>query len=328
MHKKEKNVFFFGLVLFLVCVQCSVASAAGRKRKKQGEWKAAYPARYVSLGDLLEHSFYLPDGKTRVDSHVLLPQMILSEVVQVTPKLRVQMREFHEKKQDLQPMLELSSALSNPVFNRFVLVGGITAFEAENTALGVRFGYRQGLGDVISGQLPEVKGSVEFKVGVLRMDFYIQDTMRANEVVAAGTGDYILKKGELKVGLDFRKINSGFDLIFQSPLSKAFRETVQEAILNLVENPRTNFLMDWTVPVSKVHAIFKKIFFEAGQRDEIRVGDLFTIYDANEMRIGEVKVDHVSLDQSSAAYIDDPQSKLIRKTKAGNSLKIYFKRAP
>lgn len=252
----------------------------------------------------------LPDGKTRVDMSVMLPELILSEMVQSQNKLRPR---------DATPVDDDK--------DRYILKGGLTSFEAENLKFSVKIGYKPGQGDVGSGSLVGVNGKVAFTIGTMEMDFHIIDTKR-HEVVAVGYGSALTGGGTIGVELDFGVIKTPMDFVYNSPMAPHFRKAVREAVLKMANNPWTNFLMDWTSSVLRVNRELGSIFFSSGARDGIEVNNVFTIYDRDDIRIGEVKVRSAEHEQSSAAFKDDSTGKLLESVRAGDSVKIFFKDTP
>ncbi|MEW6057444.1 MAG: hypothetical protein AB1540_12600 [Bdellovibrionota bacterium] len=291
----------------------SLALAFGKKRKEPAPPSVtqAYPTRVISIGRFLDTPFLLPDGKTRVDMGLLLPELARTEVTQATNKFRV----------------SAQAGEGNGTLARFVLRGGITSFEATSTSANIRFGYKPGLGDLASGVLSGAEGTLSFAIGSLGIDFHIIDTER-QEVVAVGKGSALTGNGKLEVSLDFKDIKSGADFVFNSPMSKVFRAAMRKAIDQMAKDPNTNFFMDWGATVTKVNYDLKRIFFGAGARDEIKPGNVFTLYDNASMRIGEALVYETQHDQSVAAMRDDADQRLLRSVRAGDQVKIYYSEGP
>ena len=78
-------------------------------------------------------------------------------------------------------------------------------------------------------------------------------------------------------------------------------------------------------------AFAEKIFFSAGNRDSIAGGNVFTVYDNNDMRLGEIKVrqaQDVEFEQTAASFKDDPNGALLKSVRQGDAVKIFFKGAP
>jgi hypothetical protein len=269
----------------------------------------AYPTRMVSLGKFLETNFMLPDGKTKVDMSVQLPELIVTEMAHVTTKLRAR------------------GTQSGSDGGRYVFSGGITSFEANNNSMGITIGYKTGVGDIGTGPANGVTGKVTLDVSSMQMDFHIVDTQR-NEVVAVGRGSGLVNGINAHVDVDFGAIDSAADFVHRSAMAPVFRKAIDDAIKQMASDPRTNFYMDWSANVTTLQPSLKRIFFNAGMRDDITAGNVFTIYDNSNMRLGEAKVLNAEMEQSAAVYQDDSGDKLFNSTKAGDKVKIFFKGVP
>ncbi|GEM_PF-1476368 len=292
--------------------------AFGKRRvltKKNNKTKEsqAYPVRDASIGKLYDAQFYLPDGRTRVDSGLALQEILLTEIPRATTKLRTN-------------GLEQESGDSDAPKQRFVIRGGITAFEANLSEWGLKFGYHRGVGDIGEGSAVGLDGEVKVTVGRLEVDFYIFDKVR-REIVGVGSGDARLLGLNLNVTASFNDLETGLDFVRQQKIATIFRSVVREAVKNLMKDPRTNFLMDWESTVASVDTDTRMLTFAGGARDEIKVGDLFEIYSGH-FPIGTVVVNSVARDHSRASYKDDPSNGSLRETREGDRVLIFFKGAP
>ena len=121
----------------------------------------AYPTRDIAFGAFLPTVFTLPDGKTKVDMSVELPDLVLTQLTQSQKVLRA----------------TEASAAPGPAGGapapRYVLKGGLTSFEANNVTNSITFGYAPGVGDIGGGVLTGAEGTLTFNVGALEMDFHI-----------------------------------------------------------------------------------------------------------------------------------------------------------
>lgn len=305
------------LVVSVLAVSClpDAAFAFGKKRPAPPSEPAdtqAYPTRIVSFGKFLSTPFMLPDGKTKVDMAVMLPEIMMTEMLQSQKKLR--------------PRGNSTPVDADPE-DRFVLKGGVTAFEASNMSGSITIGYKPGVGDIGRGTLEGIEGKVTLNVGRLDMDFRIVDTER-DQVVAAGHGSALMPGVTLEVDIDFGAIDTGADFVLKGPLAPIFRSAARKAILQMANDQDTNFLMSWSASVTRVNADVKRVFFSSGARDEIKVNDLFTIYDSNDMRIGEVKVRDAQHEQSAAQFKDDTNDKLLNSVRPGDTVKIFYHKPP
>lgn len=278
----------------------------------------AYPTRLVVMGEFFNTPISLPnEEKTIVDLKSLLPLLVVTEMSQVTSKIRV--------RASGQPNVAIDRSLPE---NRFELRGGITSFEASAFSGGVRFGYKPGIGDISNGAtLTGAQGSVTFKIGTLGMDYHIVDHQR-KEVVAVGRGNAVVGGVDLNVTLNFGDIETAADFVYRSPMTPIFRSAAREAILQMVNDPATNFYMDWTGSVTRLNFDFGKIFLNVGARDSIGLSNVFTVYDASDMRLGEIKVNSVEHEQSSAFFKNDSNQKILRSVRVGDRVKIYFPFVP
>lgn len=309
------------LFIFTCVAYTQEANAFGKRRvltRKPAATPAAsdtqaYPARTVSIGTLYDAQFFLPDGKTKVDSGLALKEILLTEISRATAKLHVE-------------GLEIPASEPGSENQRFVIRGGITAFEANLTEWGLRFGYQRGTGDIGEGTAIGLNGEAKVQVGRLEVDFYIFDKKR-REIVGVGSGDARLLGLNLNITANFDDLETGMDFVRQAKVAAIFRSVVREAISNLVKSPRTNFLMDWERTVSAVDVDTHVLFFGAGTRDDIKVGDLFEIYDGN-FPVGVVRVNTVGRDNAKASYKDDESGALLRGTREGDRVLIYFKETP
>lgn len=304
--------------LFLVVTLAMAPStlhAFGKKRPDPSAPKdsQAFPTRVLTFGNFLSTAFTLPDGKTKVDMSVVLPTLVLGEMETSQHKLRARAPD---------PV----TGVPDPNI-RYVLKGGITAFEANNFTHSVTIGFKPGTGDIGSGVLKGAEGKLTFNVGTLDMTFYIVDRQRSDEVVAVGRGSALTSGVALKVDLDFGVINGAADFVFNSPMAPHFKKAARDAILEMARDPNTNFYMDWSARVVNVNLDLKKFFFGAGGRDDIFPGNVFTVYDSNDMRLGEAKVQSAEHERSAASFKDDPNDKLIQSVRAGDTVKIFFNRA-
>ncbi|MBI3544204.1 MAG: hypothetical protein HY075_13120, partial [Deltaproteobacteria bacterium] len=266
------------------------AHAFGPKRPaapKEPADSQAYPTRDISFGKFLSTPFMLPDGKTKVDMSVVLPDLALTELTQSQKRLRARNTAPSEG--------------SGEPEDRYILKGGLTAFEANNFSSQITIGYKPGAGDIGNGSLTGVQGAVKFNVGTLEMDFHLVDTRR-QEVVAVGHGSALTGGVGLDVEIDFSVIKTGADFVYNSPMAPHFRKAVRDAFLQMANDPNTNFLVDWTAKVTRIDQALKQLFFDAGGRDQVVPGNLFTIYDSGDARLGEVKVQSAEHEQSAAAF--------------------------
>lgn len=274
----------------------------------------AYPRRLISFGPLLNTPFMLPDGKTRVDMGVALPDLLITEMNKRQNKIRAR---------DISSVAGVSGQLTD----RLILKGGITAFEASNMTGSITIGYRPGVGDIGNGTLTDAQGGITFNVGILDMDFRIVDTV-LNETVAVGHGSATPFGVHPSVSLDFNSIHTGIDFVYNSPMSPLFRKAINDAFYDMANNPNTNFYTFWKSSITGVNMDLKRVFFNSGQRDDVKVNDVFTVYDENLVHLGEIKVLGNDMDSSSASYKDDSNGRLLGSTRVGDNVKIYYKNPP
>jgi hypothetical protein len=319
----KKGIFMTLTRSLLISILCftlfpAPSHAFGKKKPSAPSEPAdtqSYPTRVVSFGPFIDTPFTLPDGKTLIDVKSLLPLLVLTEMQQATNRLRGRG--------------VIAPGSDNENKDRYELRGGITSFEASAFSGSISFGYKPGAGDIGHGVLVGGEGKVSFKIGSLGMDFNIVDNQR-HEVVAVGRGSALSGGVDLTVDLDFGVIKTPVDFVFNSPMTPIFRAAARNAILQMANDPNTNFFMDWDAQVTKIDMNLKRIFFNAGARDGIAASNVFTVYDDHEMRLGEIKVDGNVLDhdQAGAYFKADPNSTLINSTRIGDSVKIFFKDVP
>jgi len=271
----------------------------------------AFPTRLISMGKFLETTFTLPDGKTQVDMSVHLPELFVTTLSQTTNRLR----------------LRSSKPIQDPNGDRFVITGGITAFEANAYEGGIRIGYRAGAGDIGTGTLAGVSGGVRFAVSQLDMDFHVVDTVR-REVVAVGHGSAVGVGGKIDVTLDFGTIQTPADFVFKSPMAAVFRSALTKAVTQMANDPNTNFFMDWSSQVVGLGADVRALRLGVGARDAVALGNLFSVYDNSGLRIGEVKVQNIDFESSLATFKDDLEGRLYNSVRIGDTVKIRFLQLP
>ncbi len=308
------------LLLSLVVIALpTTGHAFGKKAPKPPAPPAetqAFPTRDILFGKFLPTVFTLPDGKTKVDMSVELPDLLLTQLTQSQKVLRV-----------TDATAAATDAGEGATPARYVLKGGLTSFEANNVTNSITIGYAPGVGDIGGGVLTGAEGTLSFNVGSLEMDFHIVDTQR-QEVVAVGKGSALTGGVGLTVDLNFGGIKVADDFIYRSAMTPHFQKAARDAILQMARDPNTNFLMDWSAQITNVNLTLGTLFFNSGARDQLSVGNMFTLYDNNSMRIGELRVQTVEHEQSSAVFKNDSDGKLLNSARNGDAVKIFFKSAP
>lgn len=287
--------------------------AFGKKRSPNAEPKdtQAYPVRNISLGEISKTPFVLPDGKTPIDMSVALPELVQAVIEQTTHKFRVQ-----------------NSAPSEEFKPRYVFEGGVTSFEASIFEGKIKFGYKPGVGDIGEGVLTGVEGAVKVNLGSLGVAFRIIDTERGNETVASAMANAIAPGGSLEVVIDFGAIKTGPEFVLHPQMSKVFKSAIAKAVKKIVEDPSTNFLMDWSAQVTRVNRDSKRVEFNAGMRDDIQVNNVFRVYDGDNRLIGILKARETDHEFSSANFKDDSNDKKLNSVREGDAVKIYFQKNP
>ena len=300
-----------GIMVFLISLN---AQAVGKKRTQPPVITdtQAYPARVIALGKFIDTPFLLPDGKTKVDVGILLPELVMTTLFKTTAKLKPS-GIFSDESQ---------------IQERFVLRGGITSFEAENTSLNIKIGYKPGTGDLAQGKLTGVEGAVNLTVSSLGIDFSIYDKV-SKQIVAVGRGDGLGTGFKTNVQVDFSQVQSGADFMFKTKMADLFMNAAKNAIQDMVSNTRTNFLMFWETEVVSLDSSTKSIWLNVGQVDEIAFANTFTVYDQTQRsRIAEIQVHNVDFNQSRAVVKNDPDYKLFNYVRVGDKVRIYFNQVP
>ncbi len=326
---KVQNVLRSGFALFMAGSLSIVATDVygfGSKRKDpapsnpkppQLSGTQAFPSRRVSFGNFYKSHFILPDGKTNVDLSVLLPELVLTSMTQATTKFRPGIMNHITEDGVVPPEPE----------DRFILRGGVTAFEAEIVNFNIRIGYKPGVGNISTGKVPEGKGELRVKIGQLDMDFYILDTV-TKEVVAVGKANSKTAGIQGEISIEFDKFKTAADFMYKSPMANVFRKVATRALTEMVKDPKTNFFMYWGATVGHVDPAAKIMMFDAGQRSDIAVGNVFSVYDNSKMRLGEVRVTETDFETSTAVFQNDTTGRLINSTRDGDTVKIYFFSVP
>ncbi|MBI2606151.1 MAG: hypothetical protein HYW49_08740 [Deltaproteobacteria bacterium] len=297
---------FLVLTIFLVSSAGGTAHAMGKKRRAQDT--QAFPVRTVSVGRIYDTGFKLPDGRNQVNMQQALPILLATQIADGSDKIRV-------------------AALGGTPA-RYVISGGVTSFVAEVADFGVTFGYKPGTGDVGNGSLQGANGKVDVRIGELEMDFHVVDTsVTPNVVVVAKFASARDLGVKLEATMDFGDIDLGARFVYDSPVTKFFRRALKKIVERMSEDPQTNFRMDWEAALTRVDFDLKRVFFEAGLRDGIEPRNVFTVYDGDR-RIGEIRVERAELDQSSAFFKDDADGRLLKSSRQGDPVRVFFKQAP
>lgn len=306
--KKTSYSVLVSSVVLMIITNSQNAYSFGKKRVDPNADTQAFPARVVSLGKIYETGFKLPDGKSVVDFEQSLPIVIATTFTDFNDKIRI-------------------ADLNTPP-SHYVLNGGVTSFDANVVGLNVRFGYKPGVGDIGQGTIPSGTGTVGVKLNEFTMDFHIVDTESSPPtIIAAKFASAKELKIDLKVDIDFGQYQGGLDFVYNSPVTAVFRRLIRKVVDKMVEDPRTNFYMDWFGSISKVDYDNNTLFINAGMRQGIGQNNVFTVYDGTN-RIGEIRVDRLELDQSLAHYKDDTQNTMLKSTKSGDSVRIFFGKSP
>ncbi|MGE4232934.1 MAG: hypothetical protein AB7F43_06340 [Bacteriovoracia bacterium] len=325
----------FSLITCTILTQFHAESAFAFGSKRKETKKPAqpaqtvtqgYPTRVVSMGKMRPTPFLLPDGQTKVDAAIYMPDLVTTELSKKTTKLR--------SRGALSPDpvdCTTGKTVTGAFHDRFVLCGGISAFEANIFSAGVTIGYQPGIGDVGKGfdlSNAQLKGTLT--IGQLEMDFHIYDTLKG-QVVAVGKGDALMGRGTLNIEIDFTKIHSDWDFVYNSPMAPIFRDVIDQAVKAMVKDPKTNFYMDWESKVVEVNRDMGVLFMDTGLRDDIAVNNLFSVYDHNGFRIGEAKVTEVQNGKSilrmgnrsgNNGFAED--LRLINSVDMNDSVQIYY----
>ncbi len=300
----------YGFAVFIFTLISMNAFAFGKKRVDPNADTQAFPARTISLGKIYNTGFKLPDGKTQVDFQQALPIVIATTFTDFNDKIRI-------------------ADLNNPPSStRYVVNGGVTSFVAEVAGLNIVFGYKPQIGDIGVGKLTGGEGKVKVVVSEFEMDFQIVDTQASPPTIIvakyASARDVSVK---LEFNIDFGQIQAGLDFVYNSPATETFRRLIRKVVDKMVQDPRTNFYLDWTGLVSKVDYDNHTLMINSGMRQAVGQNNVFTVYNGSD-RIGEIRIDRLELDQAQAHFKDDDQFVKLNSTKAGDNLKVFFEKSP
>lgn len=311
-HFKSFSVFMLCLTLVP-----STAHAFGKKRPKEPADTLAYPARYFSMGTIKPTPFLLPDGTTPVDMSVALPGLVRA-LIQDHPSGKLRVLGGFSDNPELPP--------ETPP--RFVFEGQVTSFEASLFQGRIKFGYKPGVGDIGEGWLGGAEGEVKVNVGALGVAFWIKDLERGGEVVASAMGDALAGSGSVEVAVNFSVIQTGADFVMHPQMSKVFKKAIDRALTAMVNDPDTNFRMDWSAQIKFVDRDLKQVHFNSGMRDLIAPNNVFKVYDDAARLVGILKVKETDHESSMATFKDDADLKKLNSIRQGDEVKIHFTKIP
>jgi hypothetical protein len=261
----------------------------------------------VTIANIYDGSFTLPDGKTKVNMAALLPEIMITEVSKTTNKIRVKGIDSGTNPQE-----------------HFVLQGGITAFQADLVDFGVSFGFAPGVGDLLASTLNiDVSGTANVRISQLDMDFNIYDNVR-KEVVAAGSSNADIVQGGLDFKVDVSVFNAGAAFVAAQPISDVIRKVMDNAISQIANDPKTNLYMDWSAQVTSVNVDDGTFMFNAGFRDDVVAKNLFQVYDSSNNLLGTAQVTQAQEEQSQAFFTTDGDGSAIKALKPGDQVRMYY----
>ncbi len=321
------------VLIFLGCFSLSSAWAFGRRKAapvvtNPPAHTQGAPARMVGLPALINHRFVLPNQQqTLIDSGVLLREIVVAELGAEGRKFRPLVLDVgdSEAATDTPTANATPGAISNIQNSRYIFRGGLIAFEANNTTLGVRIGFAPGIGtDIGSGVVTSAQGAVDVAISRLEFALSIIDST-TGEIIASSSASGRPTEVGARVSVNFGAIQTGADFVHRSAMAPLFRSAIRKSIQGLEANPQWNRRMDWQARVIGLFAPHQTIVMNAGLQDNIQERNVFTVYKQNRIRIGEVKVVRVGFDSCEAQYIPENSSRTnFEATDIDDVVKIFY----
>ena len=214
----------------------------------------AKPYRYVELERVNVPSFFLPNG-SRVDYNIDLNALIQTKI---------------NESRYLRTRLSVPEAPS-----RLAITGGITSFEADVAGTNLKIGWNKG-GVIVPGQT--VTGEVTIRLTSMSMDFLIYDRVTKATRLSAST-DQTLSNLKLEVKVNLANINGSLTSFYQQVLSEAVGRATAD-VMKRLENRSDFDTVYWEAAVTGKDEAAGIIGINLGSADNIKVGDLFSIYTA------------------------------------------------
>ena len=216
----------------------------------------AKPYRYMELARVSVPSFFLPNGN-RADYNLDLNTLLQSQI-NATRYLRT-----------VAPNTEAPP--------RLLITGGITSFEADVMGANLKIGFNKG-GALLPGQ--NISGEVTLKVSALSMDFLIYDRVHKTTRLSS-TSDQTLSKLNITAKVNLANYDGSVNLFYQEVVAKAVAQVAADALKRIED--RTDFdNLYWAMPIVGRDLDQNFIGFNAGAADNVKVGDVFSIYSACE----------------------------------------------
>lgn len=148
----------------------------------------------------------------------------------------------------------------------YLIVGEVTEFEERQIGAGGGVSISKTFGPKVSG---------EFVAAHVGIDLRVIDT-RTGEILHSHRAQGRAWERATSVKIDYKFVEFGGDLFYKTPLGKATRHAISDAlqfILEVVEKRTEEF--SWMARVIEVEG--NTLYFDAGKKADIQIGDQFRV---------------------------------------------------
>jgi hypothetical protein len=265
--------------------------------------EAPDPVRPVTLRPVgKSRVFTLPDpGQTQVDLSADLDTLFSTELV---------------NNSHLKPVNVAGAPSPAPVANpdcsqHLELEADLSALSLSNQDYKVTIGYNSS-GAINPGNALSATGTVDFKVGAIRMDFHLfscNSSETCTEVLASASGSD-LSGVSTDVQINFGLLGAGFSLMWNTDLNKIISKVMDLGVQALVSSSDFENLLPWQAQVYEVDPS-GTIFFNAGNTALVGANQAFTVLEPVPGMAGGcpiyksvAEIHTVHVEDSSAAVVD------------------------
>ncbi|MBI2082499.1 MAG: hypothetical protein HYT76_02925 [Deltaproteobacteria bacterium] len=148
----------------------------------------------------------------------------------------------------------------------YLIVGEVTEFEERQTGVGGSVSVAKSFGPKVSG---------EFVAAHVGIDLRVIDT-RTGEILHSHRAQGRAWERATSIKVDYKFVEFGGDLFYKTPLGKATRRAISDAlqfILEVVEQRTEEF--SWMARVIEVEG--DTLYFDAGKKADLQIGDRFRV---------------------------------------------------
>lgn len=254
------------LSLALACFAlASEAHAFGRRSTDPGNGSnlsQAIPIRGLELAHVTVPNFYLPNGN-RVDMNTDLRALIDTEINQNANFRTVD-----------------ASARS-----RLLISGGVTSLELDALQLNLKIGWNPS-GALPIPVTPGIRGEVDLRLSNLSLDFKIYDRLTGETYLASYTNE-TLSNLTFTVRVEISQIGGSLELLTKTKLAEAIRRATRDIMNKFATSPGLHYV-PWEAKVLGVADDKSSLVFDAGARQGVKSGTVFSIYSNCEARAGNL----------------------------------------